>query len=146
MHFNNKTMAIVHVSWLDPNKSRIMTIVGDKKMAVYNDIEPLEKIKIYNKGVDGPRYSDNFGEFHYSYRYGDTWSPMIQEVEPLKTECLHFLECIKTGKKPLTDGQNGFDVVRVLHAADLSLQNGGGRVQLENISAVQKSQVSLMAG
>lgn len=138
LHFDNKTMAIVHVSWLDPNKTRIMTVVGDKKMAVYNDIEPLEKIKIYDKGVEGPRHSDDFGAFHYSYRYGDTWSPMIQEVEPLKAECQHFLECIRNGKKPLTDGQNGLDVVRVLHAADISLQNGGGKALLEDISVVQQ--------
>lgn len=145
LHFDNKTMAIVHVSWLDPNKTRIMTIVGDKKMAVYNDIDPLEKIKIYNKGVEGPQYSDNFGDFHYSYRYGDTWSPMIQEVEPLKAECLHFLECIKTGKKPLTDGKNGLDVVQVLYAADISLQNCGSRVRLDDISAAQQTQVRLIA-
>ncbi len=146
LHFDNQTMAIVHVSWLDPNKQRIMTIVGDKKMAVYNDIEPLEKIKVYNKGVEGPRHSDNFGEFHYSYRYGDTWSPMIQEGEPLKTECLHFLECIRTGKKPLTDGKNGLDVVRVLHAADISLQNGGGRVELNGMFAVEQPRIRAIAG
>ena len=146
MHFDNQTMAMVHVSWLDPNKQRIMTIVGDNKMAVYNDIEPLEKIKIYNKGVDAPRYSDSFGEFHYSYRYGDTWIPMIEEVEPLKTECLHFLECVRTGKKPLTDGKNGLDVVRVLQAADISLQNGGGRGELSSISPVERPQMHVIAG
>ena len=147
LHFDNNTMAIVHVSWLDPNKKRIMTIVGDKKMAVYNDIEPLEKIKVYNKGVECPRYSDTFGEFHYSYRYGDTWSPVdISQDEPLKLECLHFLECIKTGKKPLTDGKNGLDVVRVLHAADISLQNAGGRVQLNSKSTIEQPRLREMSG
>ena len=146
LNFDNRTMAIVHVSWLDPNKTRVMTIVGDKKMAEYNDIDPREKIKIFNIGVEGPRYSDSYGEFHYSYRYGDTLSPMIEEVEPLKAECQHFLECIKTGKKPLTDGKNGLDVVRVLHAADVSLKNGGGMVLLERKSEKEQPRMHLLTG
>jgi predicted dehydrogenase len=139
-------MAIVHVSWLDPNKTRIMTIVGDKKMAEYNDIDPREKIKIFNIGVEGPRYSDSFGEFHYSYRYGDTLSPMLEEVEPLRAECQHFLECIKTGQKPLTDGENGLDVVRVLHAANISLKNGGGRVLLNPKIEDEQPRMQLLSG
>ena len=82
MHFENNRMGIVHVSWLDPHKKREMTIVGSKKMAVYNDIEPLEKIKVYDNGVEAPSYSDSYGEFQFSYRYGDMYSPRLNEMEP----------------------------------------------------------------
>ena len=131
LHFGDKSVANVHVSWLDPNKRRLMTVVGDKKMAIYDDIEPLEKIKIYDKGVDAPGYSDSFGEFHFSYRYGDTYSPRLVQVEPLKAECQHFIECVKEGKQPKTDGNKGLEVVRVLQAAEYSLLNGGGRVEVQ---------------
>jgi predicted dehydrogenase len=123
MKFGNKRMGIVHVSWLDPHKKREMTVVGSRKMAVYNDLEPLEKIKVYDNGVEGPAPCESFGEFQFSYRYGDTYSPRIPEVEPLKAECRAFLDAILTGAAPKTDGRNGLDVVRVLEAADLSLRS-----------------------
>lgn len=131
MHFADKRMGIVHVSWLDPHKRREMTVVGSKKMAVYNDLEPLEKIKVYDIGVEAPSYANSFGEFQYSYRYGDTYSPRINEVEPLKAECRAFVESIVSGEPPRTDGRNGMDVVKVIEAADRSLQGEGGRVQIE---------------
>ncbi len=134
MHFENGTMAVVHSSWLDPNKVRRMTLVGNKKMAVYDDVEPLEKIKIYDKGVEAPSYYDTFGEFHFSYRYGDTYSPRLLEIEPLKAECQHFIECLLKHEQPRTDGYNGMEVVRVLEAADLSLHNGGARVPLKPVN------------
>ncbi|UCD47861.1 MAG: Gfo/Idh/MocA family oxidoreductase [Deltaproteobacteria bacterium] len=134
IHFQNGCMAILHSSWLDPNKVRQMTVVGDKKMAVYNDIEPLEKIKIYEKGIDKPLYTDNFGEFHFSYRYGDTFSPRIIETESLKAECQHFIHCIQKGIEPRTCGQNGMQVVNVLAGADLSLHDGGGKVLLQSLA------------
>jgi predicted dehydrogenase len=131
MHFENNRMGIVHVSWLDPHKKREMTIVGSKKMAVYNDIEPLEKIKVYDNGVEAPSYSDSYGEFQFNYRYGDMYSPRLNEMEPLKAECLSFVDCIVQEKRPMTDGQNGLDVVKVIEAADISLQNGHGEVYLD---------------
>ena len=100
--------------------------------SIYNDIEPLEKIKIYDKGVNAPKHTDSYGDFQFSYRYGDTFSPMLNDTEPLKLECKAFIECVKDGKKPLTDGENGLEVVKVLHAADISLHNGGGRVAINN--------------
>jgi predicted dehydrogenase len=130
MHFPSGLMAVVHSSWLDPNKVRQMTIVGTRKMAVYDDIEPLEKIRLYDKGVDGPRYHMEFGDFPFSYRYGETRSPYLVEEEPLKAEARHFVECVRTGAQPRTDGRGGLDVVRVLEAADRSLASGGGRVLL----------------
>jgi len=128
LRFSDRSMALVHVSWLDPNKRRLVTVVGDKKMAIYDDLEPSEKVKVYDKGVETPPKPDLFAGYHLSYRYGDTYSPRIQETEPLKAECQHFVECIREGRRPKTDGALGREVVRVLTAAQASLDNGGGRV------------------
>jgi predicted dehydrogenase len=94
-------------------------------MVVYDDVENLEKIRIYDKGVEGPPYTDTYGEFQCSYRYGNVVIPNIRFVEPLGVECQHFLECIRDGSKPLTCGRNGLQVVRVLEAAERSLYYGG---------------------
>jgi predicted dehydrogenase len=125
LNFSNGAIAFVHTSWLDPNKVRRTTIVGSKKMLVYNDTEPQEKIKIYDKGVEAPRYYDTFGEFPFSYRYGDIYSPRIEDYEPLRDECAHFLECIEKEKTPRSDGYSGLRVVSVLEAANESLQRDG---------------------
>jgi predicted dehydrogenase len=130
MHFSGGVMASIHSSWLDPNKVREMTLVGGRKMVVYDELEPLEKIKIYDKGIDAPGYHTEFGEFAYSYRYGDTYSPRLVEEEPLKAECRHFVDCVARGERPRTDGVNGLEVVRVLEAAQKSLASGGGKVSL----------------
>lgn len=127
LHFPDEILADVRVSWLDPCKIRRITVVGSRKMVVYDDVEPTEKIKIYDKGVDVPPYSDTFEEFHLSYRYGDITTPAIPNVEPLRVECEHFLHCVRTGEKPRSDGQNGLEVVRILEAATRSLLNGGMR-------------------
>jgi predicted dehydrogenase len=115
----------VHVSWLDPNKIRQMTIVGSRKMLVYDDTAPQEKLRIYDKGVNVSRYYDTYGEFQFSYRYGDINIPRIEEHEPLKIECEHFVNCVKSCGTPATDGLNGLRVVSVLEAANKSLRNGG---------------------
>jgi predicted dehydrogenase len=133
MKFDNTRMGIVHVSWLDPHKKREMTVVGSRKMAVYNDLEPLEKIKVYDNGVEGPAPCESFGEFQFSYRYGDTYSPRISEVEPLKAECRAFLDSILLGVRPRTDGRNGLDVVRVLEAADVSLRSDHREVLVRQV-------------
>ena len=125
MVFPDNIMAHIHVSWLDPCKVRRVTVVGSKKMAVYNDIESLEKIKIYDKGVEAPDYSNNFGEFQFSYRYGDILIPNIHLAEPLKTECQHFLDCIIKHEKPCSCGEVGLHVVKILEAAQKSLSNSG---------------------
>jgi len=130
LQFDDRKMAMVHVSWLDPHKRRQMTVVGSKKMAVFDDIEPLEKIKIYDNGIEAPPYTDSFGEFQYAYRYGDTYSPRLAEHEPLRNECSSFVEAILSGTTPVSDGYNGLEVVRVLEAANRSLHNGGGQVDL----------------
>lgn len=130
LDFHNGEFATVQTSWLNPNKIRNMTIVGSQKMIVYDDVEPLEKIKIYDKRVDPPPHYDSFGEFHYSYHYGDMNVPYINQVEPLKVECQHFKDCILTGAKPESSGEEGLQVVQVLEAASASLRNGGGKIDI----------------
>jgi predicted dehydrogenase len=134
LHYDNNQMGIVNVSWLDPRKKRTLTVVGSKKMATYDDLD-IEKIKIYDKGVDAPDYSTNFGEFQFSYRYGDTFSPRLHEFEPLKAECSDFIASIREQRKPLTDGVNGLQVVEVLEAGQQSLFEHGKRVSLNSVYA-----------
>ena len=118
--FRKNRLATVHNSWLDPRKVREMTIVGTRRMIVYDDVAPLEKIKIYDSRVEVPPHYDTFAEFHYAYHYGDMYVPYIRQEEPLKVECQHFIDCIRTGSKPLTSGEQGRDLVRILEAASLS--------------------------
>jgi predicted dehydrogenase len=117
-------IANIRVSWLDPNKTRKLTIVGSKKMLVYDDIETIEKIRIYDIGVEALPYTDNYGEFQCSYRYGDVSIPRIKWVEPLKVECQHFVDCILNGDTPETDGIAGLHVVQTLEAGKRSLISG----------------------
>lgn len=128
--FKNEKFATIQNSWLDPRKVREMTIVGRKRMIVYDDMEPLEKIKIYDARVETPPHYDTFAEFHYSYHYGDRYIPQIKQEEPLKTECQHFLDCIRTGATPISDGKQGLELVRILEGSSLSLKNGGSAVDL----------------
>ena len=130
LSFANGSFASIQSSWLDPNKIRDITFVGTKKMLVYDDIEPIEKIRIYDKRVKVPPHYDTFGEFQYSYHYGDMYCPHLKLVEPLKVECQHFLDCIKTGTKPDSSGIEGLKVVQILEAASESLKNGGGKVEI----------------
>ena len=132
MNFTNGSIAFIHNSWLDPNKIRRTTVVGSKKMLVYDDIEPNEKIKIYDKGVETPPHYDTYAEFQFSYRYGDIYCPRIEEYEPLRAECKHFIECIKDNKTPRSDGYSGLKVVSVLEASSNSLKNGGMLVPIHN--------------
>jgi len=131
LDFDNGGFATIQSSWLDPNKVREMIIVGSKRMIVYNDNEPLEKIKIYDKRVETPPHYDTFAEFQYSYHYGDMYAPYIKHVEPLKVETQHFLECIKTGKKPETSGLEGLRVIQILEASSHSLKSGGSRIEID---------------
>jgi len=123
--FSKSRSAIIQSSWLDPRKVREMTIVGSKRMIVYDDVAQQEKIKIFDARVDRPPHYDTFAEFHYAYHYGDVYAPYIKQDEPLKTECQHFLDCIKHGTTPLTDGVKGMEVVRVLEASSRSLKLNG---------------------
>lgn len=130
LNFEDGAIAFINNSWLDPNKIRLTNIVGTKKMLVYDDISPNEKIKIYDKGVVVPPHYDTFAEFQFSYRYGDIRIPLLKEYEPLRFECNHFLECIRENKVPRSDGQSGLRVVSVLEATDQSLKKGGAIVPM----------------
>jgi len=130
LNFARDGLATIQSSWLDPNKVREITFVGNKKMLVYNDVEPIEKIKIYDKRVDIPSHYDTFAEFQYAYHYGDMYSPYLKLVEPLKVECQHFLDCIRTGRKAQSGGIEGIRIIQILEAASQSLQNGGAEVKL----------------
>ena len=131
LHFAHDVIAFIHVSWLDPDKIRRTTIVGSERMLVYDDTSPREKIRIYDKGVTVHRYYDTFGDFQFSYRYGDILIPRLDESEPLRQECAHFVDCIRTGNQPRTDGVNGLQVVSVLEAAQISMRECGRMVPIK---------------
>lgn len=135
--FPNGASAHVHISWLDPHKIRRMTIVGSGKMAAYDDVSSDARITIYDRGVDrvptadSPRDFKSFADFQLRLRSGDVTIPAFQFSEPLQLECEHFIECIRTAQRPLTDGRHGVTVVRVLEAAQQSINNGGAAVRIE---------------
>ena len=128
--FRDNLMAFIHVSWLDPSKVRRITVVGSKKMAVYNDLGTEGKIKIYDKGVD-PEYTDTFGEFQYAYRTGDITIPSFRFAEPLREECQHFLDCIVNQTEPRSSGLDGLRVIKILEAAERSMKNGSSREDIQ---------------
>src|SRR3954463_10056508 len=108
--FKHNQLATIQNSWLDPRKVREMTIVGTRRMIVYDDLEPLEKIKIYDARVDRPPHYNTFAEFTYSYHYGDIYIPYVKQEEPLKVECQHFLDCISSGALPISNGYHGLEL------------------------------------
>ena len=130
LSFSRQRTAVIHSSWLDPLKVREMTIVGSKRMIVYDDVAPLEKIRIFDTRVETPPHYDTFAEFQYAYHYGDMHVPHIKQEEPLKVECQHFLDCITGGQVPLTSGRQGHELVRILEASSESLKRGGAPVDL----------------
>jgi predicted dehydrogenase len=132
LHFRKEQSAIIHSSWLDPRKIREMTIVGSKRMIVYDDVAQQEKIRIFDTRVERPPHYDTFAEFHYAYHYGDMYVPYIKQEEPLKAECQHFLDCIRQGVAPLTSGQQGLELVRILEASSESLKKSGAPVDLSH--------------
>jgi predicted dehydrogenase len=131
LNFSNGGFATIQSSWLDPNKVRDMTFVGSHKMLLYDDLQPMEKIKIYDKRVEAPPHYDTFAEFHYSYHYGDMYSPYIKQFEPLKAECSHFLDCIRSGDLPESNGYEALKVISILEAASTSLKREGGKVMCD---------------
>ena len=126
--FRHKRFATIQSSWLEPRKVREMTFVGTRRMIVYDDLQASEKIRIYDARVERPPHYDTFAEFHYSYHYGDSYIPHIKQEEPLRVECQHFLDCIATGTRPLSNGQDGLDLVRILEASTESLKANGAPV------------------
>jgi predicted dehydrogenase len=130
LSFRHKRFATIQSSWLEPRKVRDMTIVGTRRMIVYDDLQTHEKLRIFDVRVERPPHYDTFADFHYSYHYGDSYIPHIQQEEPLKVECQHFIECIENGTMSLSSGHEGLELVRILEAASTSLKSQGKPVSL----------------
>jgi predicted dehydrogenase len=126
--------ANIHVSWLDPCKVRRVTLVGSKKMAVYNDLAVDERIRVHDKGVTPPLDEQDLTQPPMGYRYGDITAPYIEFEEPLVVQDRNFAECIRNGTRPSTDGENGLAVVEVLESLQISLQQGR-RVQIDEVAS-----------
>jgi predicted dehydrogenase len=129
LRFRSGVSAQIQVSWLDPRKERRLVIVGSQKMVEFDDVAPVEKIRIYDKGFDRPPAFTEYAQF-LSIRNGDVHIPQIAMVEPLEREVRHFIECVAHDKRPLTDGHSALRVVRVLEAAQKSLENDGAPVEV----------------
>jgi predicted dehydrogenase len=138
--FRHKRFATIQSSWLEPRKVREMTFVGTRRMIVYDDLQTSEKIRIYDTRVERPPHYDTFAEFHYSYHYGDSYIPHIKQEEPLKVECQHFLECITTGRVPISSGRDGLDMVRILEASSRSLEANGAPVLFQGAAGMLSSE------
>ena len=134
LQFPSGAIASATVSWRAPRKVRNTVVVGDEGMIVYDDTQPDEPIKLYDRGVVGLE-SASFGEHQLTYRFGDTISPHVSAVEPLTVQLRHFLSCVRNGQDCTSDGQFGLEVVRALESADRSWQLGGVPVTVANISA-----------
>lgn len=126
--FPGRRFATVQSSWIEPRKVRQMTFVGTRKMITYDDLQTLDKVRIYDVGTERPAHCTDFAEFQYSSHYGDSYLPKIEQVEPLKVMCSHFIDCIVSDLEPLTGGREGFEMVGLLEACSESLRCEGGRV------------------
>ncbi|PMB04908.1 oxidoreductase [Fischerella thermalis CCMEE 5273] len=135
LFFEGNLIAHIHVNWLAPVKIRRTLIGGSQRMIVYDDLEPSEKVKIYDKGITVNGNTESLYQMLIGYRAGDMWAPHLEVTEALRTEGLHFIKCIQTGDRPITDGQAGLRVVRILEAATESMKKQGQLVEL-NIAGV----------
>jgi predicted dehydrogenase len=131
MEFASGVMAHVQMSWLDPRKERRLTVVGSRKMVVLDDMEPREKLRVYDKGVDRPPEYGSYGE-SLAIREGDITIPRVPNVEPLSAELRHFVRVVRGEESPRVDGRNGLQVVEILEAASRSLDLGGAAVTLSD--------------
>ena len=132
LRFESGLVAHLHLSWLDPHKERRFTVVGAKKMATFDDMQPERKLTVYDKGFD--QDFQNYGE--YIARSGDVWSPRVPNDEPLRIECRHFLDCVREGTEPRSGGESGLRVVRVLEELQRSLDERSSRPSGRAPSAV----------
>jgi predicted dehydrogenase len=135
LNFNDESMGHIHVSWLDPHKIRKLTVVGNKKMAVFDDLEANEKLKIYDKGAAYNTDYNTFAEY-ITLRFGDITVPYVKVGEPLRLECSHFLGCVREREQPLSDGLDGLRVIKVLDAAQRSLRQNGVPIKIAPTSVV----------
>lgn len=130
LHFKDNVVGFIQNSWLDPLKIRTMTLVGDKKMVVYDDIQPTDKIYIHDKSVEKPSYSDTFGDFAYSYKYGDIVIPKLAGGEPIRRELDHFVDCIYGKSECRSSAEQGLNVIEIIEAINQSIRSNGERVTL----------------
>lgn len=128
--YEENLLGHIHVNWLAPSKIRLTLIGGSKKMIVHDDMEISEKVRVYDCGVVMGEGKEGIYKTRIQYRMGDMLAPKWDQTDALKVECGHFLECIREGKRPLTDGIRGLNVVRILEAAEKSLRNDGKVVKL----------------
>lgn len=133
LFFKNHLIAHIHVNWLAPVKVRRTLIGGSQKMIVYDDLEPSEKVKIYDKGVNIRSDSKSIYRMLVSYRTGDMWVPQLDITEALRTETVHFIRCIEKKESPITDAESGLRVVQILEAATRSMSTQGQPVKLSTI-------------
>lgn len=117
LYFSNGSFTTMHFSWLNPNKTRLLTVVGSRQMAVFDDMNPLEKLRLFNKGVSEDKNFSSWGDSIVGYRNGNIISPVTTTGEPLKLELQHFVDCVINNKKPITDGSNGAKVVKIIEKA-----------------------------
>ncbi len=131
--YPDNVLAHIHVSWADPDKAREVVVVKSDKRIVFNDLNGVEQVRVFEKGVSTVEQEPlNYGEFRFEIRDGDIISPRIEPVEPLKHQCRHFLDCVRTGKRPVSSGVEGRDVVRVLEAVNRSIELKGLQVEVES--------------
>jgi predicted dehydrogenase len=129
LYFPNRVTAHINVNWLSPVKVRTTLLGGERKMLVWNDVEPTEKIKVYDKGVElGTR--EGIYDLLINYRSGDMWAPRVEQTEALQLEARYFLDCVELRQRPFNDGHAGLRVVRMLEAIQKSLNRGGEPVSL----------------
>jgi predicted dehydrogenase len=131
LFFPNTQIAHIHVNWLTPVKVRHTLIGGSDKMILYDDLEPSEKVKVYDKGIKVTPGPEDVYKMLVSYRSGDMWAPRLDNVEALQTEALHFIDCVEHQRQPETDGQSGLRMVKMIEAAERSLRGRGELVPLE---------------
>jgi predicted dehydrogenase len=132
LFFPSAQIAHVHVNWLTPVKVRHTLIGGSDKMILYDDLEPSEKLKVYDKGINvTPGRAEDVYKMLVSYRSGDMWAPRLDNTEALQTEALHFIECIEQNKQPETDGPAGLRMVNMIEAAETSLRDRGRLVEIQ---------------
>ena len=122
----------IHVSWADPDKAREVVIVKSDRRILFNDLNGIEQVRVFEKGVSTVEEEPlNYGELRFEIRDGDIISPRIKPTEPLKNQCRHFLECVRSGKRPISSGIEGREVVRVLEAVNRSIEYKGQQVEVE---------------
>jgi len=131
LFFPSAQIAHVHVNWLTPVKVRHTLIGGSEKMILYDDLEPSEKLKVYDKGINVTPGPEDVYKMLVSYRLGDMWAPQLDHTEALQTEARHFIDCIETNKQPETDGTAGLRMVNMIEAAETSLRDRGRLVEIQ---------------